>query len=157
MSGVSGARACGSCQACCELVGVSELGKAPGERCRHQCGAGCAIYAGRPSSCRTFTCLWLEGAFPKHLKPNKTGFVPTVAESNRTGQHLVLHGRSAAAAAAIGGALKRYLETVNAAGKHVFVTAQGELVRTFAAPGQPAPKFMVIDGVKRPLEEDPKC
>lgn len=54
-------RECGSCTACCAVLGVPELGKGTYEVCTHVCGCGCGIYADRPRSCRTFTCEWLRG------------------------------------------------------------------------------------------------
>lgn len=54
-------RECGSCTACCAVLGVPELGKGTYEVCTHVCRAGCAIYADRPHSCRTFACEWLRG------------------------------------------------------------------------------------------------
>lgn len=56
-------RSCGSCSACCELVGVSEIGKPPGVRCAEQHHAGgCQIYDDRPESCRSYRCVWHYGA-----------------------------------------------------------------------------------------------
>ena len=46
---IAAMRECGDCQACCELVGVQELGKPYASRCAHQCSTGCAIYALVPS------------------------------------------------------------------------------------------------------------
>ena len=54
-------RACGSCTACCTVMGVPELGKSTYDACAHLCGMGCAIYDDRPGSCRTFVCQWLRG------------------------------------------------------------------------------------------------
>ena len=55
-------RECGSCSACCTVMGVPEIGKGTYETCEHLCGVGCGIYAERPASCRTFACQWLRGA-----------------------------------------------------------------------------------------------
>lgn len=53
-------RVCGSCQLCCKLMPVPQLGKGANERCKHQrSGKGCLIYKSRPWSCRTFVCRWL--------------------------------------------------------------------------------------------------
>ncbi len=55
-------RECGSCSACCTVIGVHEIEKGMYETCQHLCAAGCRIYAERPGSCRTFECQWLRGA-----------------------------------------------------------------------------------------------
>jgi hypothetical protein len=52
-------RKCGDCTLCCRLVGVEELHKRSGERCKHQRFNGCAIYKSRPVSCRAWSCRWL--------------------------------------------------------------------------------------------------
>jgi hypothetical protein len=42
---------------------VPEINKPAGETCRllEVCGYGCQVYAGRPKSCRNYSCAWLEG------------------------------------------------------------------------------------------------
>lgn len=53
-------RKCGDCQLCCKLVPVKSLGKAAGERCKHQSHSkGCKIYDHRPNCCRIWSCAWL--------------------------------------------------------------------------------------------------
>jgi hypothetical protein len=54
-------RECGTCSACCGVMGVPEIGKGTYETCGHLCDAGCGIYADRPESCRAFACQWLRG------------------------------------------------------------------------------------------------
>jgi len=54
-------RRCGDCQLCCKLLPVAEIDKPALSRCRHQCRAGCAIYATKPISCAAWSCLWLQG------------------------------------------------------------------------------------------------
>jgi hypothetical protein len=68
-------RQCGTCQACCQAIGVHELDKPAGARCPNQCERGCAIYESRPESCRTFQCLWHEGNFGAEHRPDKLGIV----------------------------------------------------------------------------------
>lgn len=55
-------RACGSCTACCGVLGVPEFAKPTYRACVHLCDAGCGVYADRPGSCRSFECEWLRGA-----------------------------------------------------------------------------------------------
>lgn len=73
---VAAVRPCEECQVCCEIMGVSELGKPYTTRCEHQCPAGCAIYDARPSGCRSFLCLWkMMGESPDDLRPDKSGIM----------------------------------------------------------------------------------
>ncbi len=64
-------RSCGTCTLCCSVMGVSELNKPNFTRCDHQNNRGCNIYKDRPQSCHEFVCLWLAGALPISMKPNK--------------------------------------------------------------------------------------
>jgi hypothetical protein len=50
---------CGECGLCCKALAVPEIDKPAGRWCRHfKPGAGCAIHAVLPGSCRDFQCLW---------------------------------------------------------------------------------------------------
>jgi uncharacterized protein len=64
-------KSCGSCTLCCTVMGVPELKKRPWDRCPHvAAGAGCTIYAERPTGCRTFVCGWLlDPDMGPELKP----------------------------------------------------------------------------------------
>ena len=64
-------RTCGSCTACCKVLGVEELGKLEGQQCPHVCAGGCSIYKKRPESCREFECLWLQGLFEERDRPDR--------------------------------------------------------------------------------------
>ncbi len=79
-------RECGECQACCEVVGVDELGKGTWERCKFQCGTGCSEYEKRPHSCRAYYCAWklgfIDGA---ERRPDKLGVVFDLREENGIG------------------------------------------------------------------------
>lgn len=55
---------CGECRACCEALGVMELGKPYWRACQYQCETGCAIYPARPKSCWSFYCSYLMGDTP---------------------------------------------------------------------------------------------
>jgi len=61
-------RVCSDCQACCEVMQITETEKPAGERCPQQCEKGCGIYSRRPSECRIFKCLWLAETDPKLMK-----------------------------------------------------------------------------------------
>ncbi len=52
-------RQCGSCTACCTVMGVEELSKPSFKSCTHVVTQGCGIYSDRPQSCRNFVCVWL--------------------------------------------------------------------------------------------------
>ncbi len=70
-------RSCGDCSHCCTVLRVDELAKQAGHDCRHQRrGAGlsgCAIHAERPSICRRYHCLWLQGGLEDDERPDRTG------------------------------------------------------------------------------------
>ena len=73
---MSGARACGDCTLCCELLRVDEIGKLAGTRCMHQQPTGgCAIHPTRPEVCRGYRCLWLGGALEEADRPDRLGAV----------------------------------------------------------------------------------
>lgn len=68
------ARECGTCSHCCTVLRVDELAKRAGRNCEHQRGeAGCAIHATRPSICRAYECLWLQGGLEDDERPDQTG------------------------------------------------------------------------------------
>lgn len=87
MSGVEGPilsdsiRECGSCSACCTVLGVHEIKKGTYQTCEHLCEAGCLIYAERPGSCQTFECQWLrgvlevDGAIDTEMRPDACGVI----------------------------------------------------------------------------------
>ncbi len=74
-------RECGSCTACCAVLGVPELGKGTYEPCGHLRTGGCGSYADRPRSCRTFECQWLrgvlevDGSIDTALRPDSCGVI----------------------------------------------------------------------------------
>ena len=68
------ARECGPCSHCCSVLRVDELDKRAGVDCVHQRGsAGCAIHPERPSICRAYECLWLQGGLEDDERPDQTG------------------------------------------------------------------------------------
>ena len=69
-------RRCGSCAACCTVLGVTELAKAEHVRCAHIRGhGGCGIYADRPASCVAYRCRWLYGAGAVDDRPDRLGII----------------------------------------------------------------------------------
>src|SRR3954467_254802 len=69
-------RACDGCTMCCKMLLIPELEKPMGAWCPHALkGQGCAIYEGRPPSCRQFECLWLTTDMPDYWKPDRSRMV----------------------------------------------------------------------------------
>jgi hypothetical protein len=80
--GVTPGRSCGTCNACCIYLGIDELKKWPGTRCRHLSRAAdpakqCRIYADRPHTCSQYVCVWREGWGPEWLRPQDSGLLIT--------------------------------------------------------------------------------
>lgn len=76
---------CGNCKACCKLLRIDELAKAPYKWCQHICTAGCGIYPDRPQSCMDFECEWFKSQnqspnLPASLRPDKCGVVLRMVE-----------------------------------------------------------------------------
>lgn len=84
-------RECGACAACCFIPAVPELGKDVYQDCAHSrvklgrplpllaaapSAAGCEIYAGRPTACRDYRCLWLDDAVGEEQdRPDRLGLM----------------------------------------------------------------------------------
>jgi hypothetical protein len=49
---------CGGCTACCDIIGIRELGKPYYARCIHKSEHGCNVYQNRPASCADWRCGW---------------------------------------------------------------------------------------------------
>lgn len=86
-------RSCGTCSACCTVLGIVALGKGPNTPCAHQVGKGCSIYAQRPDECRTYTCGWLAGAFEGRDRPDRLGVVFDASGSPSSGDEIVVVAR----------------------------------------------------------------
>lgn len=115
-------RACGSCTLCCKVLGVREIDKLSGEWCRHAVSKrGCAIYADRPETCRTFRCLWLDGLTGDDDRPDR---VHGVLSTTASGAHVVLFedvGYRGSARARLRG----FFEELTASGEHVVLAIAG--------------------------------
>ena len=56
------------------MLRVDELRKPAGVDCEHQrAEGGCAVHATRPSICRGYHCLWLQGGLENEERPDRTG------------------------------------------------------------------------------------
>lgn len=72
---------CGTCTACCTVLGVGELRKDDYSRCKHECAGGCSIYKTRPKECRTYQCLWIASPdMLEDLRPDKLGVILEVSQ-----------------------------------------------------------------------------
>jgi hypothetical protein len=86
---------------CCKLLPVNEgllvngidrpgsFHKPAGQRCKHQCAAGCRVYNKRqmPMSCRLWNCMWITGQLPRDLRrPDRVHYVVDVAPDYVTRQ-----------------------------------------------------------------------
>ena len=89
-------RSCGTCSHCCTVLRVDELGKRAGLDCVHQRGEhGCGIHLTRPSICRRYECLWLQGGLEDAERPDATGGIvdlETVGAGVRLGIREVRRG-----------------------------------------------------------------
>lgn len=79
-------RACGTCTACCTVMGVPDLGKDYYERCEHEGRSRCIIYESRPDGCRNFSCQWLVGAMEEWDRPDKIGVVFDITSGGDLGR-----------------------------------------------------------------------
>lgn len=71
-----GARQCGSCNLCCDILEVTAVAKPVNELCKHwEEGKGCNIYNQRPQMCRSFNCAWWQGYFGDEWFPEKARMV----------------------------------------------------------------------------------
>lgn len=70
-------RSCGSCTACCDVIGVEEIHKPEFTPCKHLCGTGCKVYQNRPQQCRNYMCgykaLWTPN--DEKWRPDNLGVI----------------------------------------------------------------------------------
>jgi hypothetical protein len=112
-------RQCGTCTACCKVVGVEELNKPQNKWCTHcHIGHGCMIYDTRPEGCKRFECLWLRGQTPEDLLPKDCH---VVLDATMDGRRVVAHVDSYYPDAYKTGRVGRYLHSIARAGLDVVV------------------------------------
>lgn len=96
MSSLVQGRQCGPCTACCVQLGIPEIDKAAGARCKHlKLGRpGCAIHASKPASCAHYACAWLQGGLAEGQRPDKLRAIFAVHGSSAGSLLIVnlLHG-----------------------------------------------------------------
>ena len=68
-----------------------EIDKPIYTHCPHECH-GCAIYMERPSVCREFECLWLQGLVvgDDRRRPDRLGLIFTQAKNDEKGSYPML-------------------------------------------------------------------
>lgn len=75
---VKSGRSCGSCAACCTLLGIPEINKPVRTMCPflvRKSSLPCGWYETRPQSCRDFVCGWLAGLMADQDRPDRLGAV----------------------------------------------------------------------------------
>jgi hypothetical protein len=75
-------RECGSCTACCVWLGIEELKKYTGEKCKHLRGLSytdkrCSIQSSKPVACSTYNCMWKSGWGLDDWQPKRCGILIT--------------------------------------------------------------------------------
>jgi hypothetical protein len=70
-------RACGTCNACCVALHVTEYDKPAHVPCKHlsTTGKGCGDYNARKPVCGAFECAWLQGTMPAEMRPDRSGII----------------------------------------------------------------------------------
>ena len=71
-------RTCGGCVECCRVIPLDlpELAKPTGELCAYCVeGAGCAVHAIRPQTCRVWFCLWRVVDLSDDWRPDRSGVI----------------------------------------------------------------------------------
>ena len=71
-------RDCGGCVECCRVIPLNlpELAKPTGELCAYCVdGAGCAVHAIRPNTCRIWFCLWRVIELDERWRPDRSGVI----------------------------------------------------------------------------------
>lgn len=80
-----GGRTCGACSACCTHLGIDtpEFTKPQGMPCQHLGSRGCSIYERRPTTCRTWHCLWRHiPNLPVAARPDLCGAILSIREDD---------------------------------------------------------------------------
>lgn len=72
---------CGSCTACCTVLGVKELKKDDYTPCEHILNSKCGIYESRTTECQTYECFWLKSNEVEELRPDKLGVILECSET----------------------------------------------------------------------------
>ncbi len=71
-------RTCGACVECCRFIPLDlpELAKPTGMLCAYCVdGAGCAVHAIRPQTCRTWFCVWRIVELSDDWRPDRSGII----------------------------------------------------------------------------------
>jgi len=91
-------RECGTCMACCTYLEIEMVGSGARKPCKFSkkdaCGS-CSIYDGRPSVCRDFSCVWLDGYGNDSSRPDKSGILAEFIEGSGKATNVKLLWRGA--------------------------------------------------------------
>lgn len=134
-------RSCGACTLCCELERITELDKPRYQRCEY-CAEGCSIYAGRPNSCRHFTCEWLTSDLPESWRPDLVHLYAKVSDDRSYARVMV--DPNYAYAWQYEGAV--VIDQLRQAGTHVLVMGVDQ-VNFVCAENKPRPGKLTLDWV----------
>jgi hypothetical protein len=155
--GVAPGKQCGPCTACCTVLAVDELTKPKGTPCPKLCAAGCGIYETRPTSCRGFFCLWLQGALDQDgprpdWRPDRVGLVVDYQAESPVGDVMKVH-EVRPGAAETPGALELLGFLVHAGFLVVlFGVDQSTPRRLLGPPGRLALAQAVLESIGKPVQ-----
>ncbi len=153
-------RECGSCNVCCVALTIDdpELQKVQGYRCPNATpDNGCAIYAARPQTCRTFYCGWrlLKWVKPT-LRPNPSGVLIRLIRQDQDELGIVVtlldraalraEGLAETVAAAVAAGAPVYLHVPGPPG---YTSAQARIDDLLAGPVAARDKAGVIDVLRQ--------
>lgn len=145
-------RICGSCRACCTVLGVPEIKKPADTACEHLCAQGCSVYPSRPASCKAFECLWLQdrtGAFNHMDRPNECGLIFSIQYGTAFGDILTayeIHPGSSHGTRAL-----RLLKTLSRKTLLMVVSESGR--RILGPPRETAQAAKIVERAKRVQSE----
>lgn len=127
-------RRCGSCTACCTVLGVVALAKPEHTPCVHARGhGGCGVYASRPAECSAYACAWLSGSvnLPAEDRPDRVGIIFDAAPALDGGKAIVV-AREVRVGAYLGSRASRILRAIEA--QTVVVRASLDGTRAMTGP-----------------------
>lgn len=147
-------RKCGSCNLCCQVFEIKPLAKPAGIRCQHLAkgctNKSCTIYEQRPEVCAGFKCLWLEGAGPASLRPDRSGVVLTLKAEEKGGTVAVFHGTALNFKRVTEGA-RRYLDALTS--RALVVLIAGDRRKLLGGPRQDVERIMSQQSILSAVQE----
>ncbi len=84
-------RSCGTCRGCCRPFDIKAIGKRGTGWCVHSTPCnGCSIYSTRPTACKEYTCIWLDGLGKEEDKPELLGVVQNLHDFVLAGREITV-------------------------------------------------------------------